>query len=109
MKINKNMLLADCAEYWNSLSLEEKDWLWRFEMVEKYGMTPVGDPPPTKEELKLFYTKRGQRQRDILNKDPIKVLEHYHGKERKPRYGPDDYDWALTFNDQNDQNNDTDD
>lgn len=94
MKIDKTKLLQDCVSYWDKLSTEEKDFLWRFELQDKLGMTPVGDPPLTSKDLKRFLKRRTAKQSDILNNSNEKIIKHYYDKKRKPSYSPADYPWA---------------
>lgn len=83
----------DCRTYWASLSDEEKDWLYKFELLDKYGLTPVGDDPPTKDQLRSFTQKRDKRDCDVMNNSTKKILDHYYSKTRKPNNGP--LDWNL--------------
>jgi len=87
----KNYLLKDCAEYWDSLSHEDKDWLYRFELAEKMVMVKKGESPLSFEDRQRIISNRNAKDNCILNNSPEAVLKHYYDKQRKPAYGPQDY------------------
>ena len=83
----KQFLLGDASTYWDKLSDEEKDWLYKFELATKTG-TGIHDLPFSDETKKELNHERYARQNDLMNVSKDKVDAH---TKSKSTYGPEDY------------------
>ena len=89
MKVSVRKLFKD-VDYLDKLSSDERDWLYRFELMQKYSMTPI-DCAQNCVMARMTRNEREAYNRDCLNISPDKILEHYYARKTKPSYTWLDY------------------